>query len=134
MFGLKRMHKRRKLLYERTQNLEKYAKKSREKAIDTVLDKAITPTGLIASFVLGASTQLDITKKVKKNLLNDASRDVLSFISAQMMSYGATTHSQVTPEEEGQSSDDQYSAQTAEKPNDSSKDPISPLKDSETTS
>ncbi|ETX10814.1 hypothetical protein MUS1_12620 [Marinomonas ushuaiensis DSM 15871] len=113
MFGLKRMHKRRKLLYERTQNLEKCAKKSREKAIGAVLDKAITPTGLITSFVLGASTQLDVTKKVKKNLLDGASRDVLSFLSTQMMSYVMTPDSQVALEE-GQPSVDQHSRQTTE--------------------
>lgn len=87
MFGLKRMHKQRVRLYERTQVLEKRAKASREKAVDELFDKAISPAGLMASFVLGASTQLDVTKKIRKNLLNFASRDVLSFLFSQVMAY-----------------------------------------------
>ena len=87
MFGLKRMRQQRERLYFRTQILEKRAKASRDKAVDNLLDKATSPTGLLASFVLGASTQLDITRKARKNLLNGASRDVLSFLISQASAY-----------------------------------------------
>ncbi|WP_421854903.1 hypothetical protein [Marinomonas sp.] len=100
MFGLKRMHKQRDRLYLRTQVLEKRAKLSREKAVDNILDKATSPTGLIASFVLGASTQLDITKKVRKNLLNGASRDVLSFLMSQVSAYMASSTAPASPSPE----------------------------------
>ncbi|WP_339720503.1 hypothetical protein [Marinomonas primoryensis] len=105
MFGLKRMHRQRKHLYERTQRLGKRAKLSRENAIDDVLDKATSPAGLIASFVLGASTQLDITKKIRKSLLNGASRDVLSFLSTQVMAYMATEAPKTATKEENPSVD-----------------------------
>lgn len=87
MFGLKRMRQQRERLYFRTQILEKRAKASRDKAVDNLLDKATSPTGLLASFALGASTQLDITRKARKNLLNGASRDVLSFLISQVSAY-----------------------------------------------
>lgn len=87
MFGIKRMHQQRERLYLRTQLLEKRAKASRDKAIDKALEKATSPEGLIASFVLGATTQLDITRKARKNLLNGASRDVLSFLISQVSAY-----------------------------------------------
>lgn len=87
MFGIKRMHQQRERLYLRTQLLEKRAKASRDKAIDNALEKATSPEGLIASFVLGATTQLDITRKARKNLLNGASRDVLSFLISQVSAY-----------------------------------------------
>ena len=87
MFGLKRMNRQRERLYLRTRILEKRAKLSREKAVDNILDKATSPAGLLASFVLGASTQLDISRKVRKNLLNGASRDVLSFLISQVSAY-----------------------------------------------
>jgi hypothetical protein len=87
MFGLKRMHKQRERLYLRTQILEKQAKATRKKAVDKILDKATSPTGLLASFVLGASTQLDITQKMRKNVLDGASRDVLSFLITQAFAY-----------------------------------------------
>ena len=87
MFGLKRMHKQRDRLYLRTQIFEKQAKMSREKAIDNVLEKVSSPTGLFVSFVLGASTQLDIRRKIRKSLLNGASRDVMSFLIAQVSAY-----------------------------------------------
>jgi hypothetical protein len=103
MFGLKRMHRQRKHLYERTQRLGKRAKLSRENAIDDVLDKATSPAGLIASFALGASTQLDITKKIRKSLLNGASRDVLSFLSTQVMAYMATEAPKTPTKEENTS-------------------------------
>jgi hypothetical protein len=103
MFGLKLMHRQRKHLYERTQRLEKRAKLSRENVIDDVLDKATSPAGLIASFVLGASTQLDITKKIRKSLLNGASRDVLSFLSTQVMTYMATEPPKTPTKEENPS-------------------------------
>lgn len=95
MFGLKQMHQKRERLYLRTQVLEKRAKLSRDNAVDNILDKATSPTGLIASFVLGASTQLDITRKVRKNLLNGASRDVLSFLVAQVSAYVANSTAQM---------------------------------------
>ena len=47
MFGLKRMHRQRVRLYERTQVLEKRAKASREKAVDELFDKATSPAGLM---------------------------------------------------------------------------------------
>lgn len=87
MFGIKRMHQQRERLFLRTQLLEKRAKASRDKAIDKALEKATSPEGLIASFVLGATTQLDITRKARKNLLNGASRDVLSFLISQVSAY-----------------------------------------------
>ena len=87
MFGIKRMHQQRERLFLRTQLLEKRAKASRDKAIDNALEKATSPEGLIASFVLGATTQLDITRKARKNLLNGASRDVLSFLISQVSAY-----------------------------------------------
>ena len=87
MFGIKRMHQQRDRLYLRTQLLEKRAKQSREKAVDNLLDKATSPAGLLTSFVLGATTQLDITRKARKNLLNGASRDVLSFLISQVSTY-----------------------------------------------
>ena len=87
MFGLKRMRQQRERLYFRTQILEKRAKASRDKAVDNLLDTATSPTGLLASFALGASTQLDITRKARKNLLNGASRDVASFLVAQVAAY-----------------------------------------------
>ena len=105
MFGLKSMNRQRKHLYERTQRLEKRAKLSRENAIDDALDKATSPAGLIASFVLGASTQLDITKNIRKSLLNGASRDVLSFLSTQVMAYMATEAPKTATKEENPSVD-----------------------------
>lgn len=95
MFGIKRMHQQRDRLYLRTQLLEKRAKASRDKAIDNALEKATSPAGLIASFVLGASTQLDITRKARKNLLNGASRDLLSFLVAQVSAYLANSTAQM---------------------------------------
>jgi len=57
---------------------------TREWPFDDVLDKRPV-AGLIASFALGASTQLDITKKIRRALLNGASRDVWFFLSTQVM-------------------------------------------------
>jgi hypothetical protein len=94
MFGIKRMNQQRDRLYMRTQLLEKCAKQSREKAVDNLLDKATSPSGLLASFVLGATTQLDITRKARKNLLNGASRDVLSFLMSQVSAYMAVSAEQ----------------------------------------
>ncbi|WP_111638376.1 hypothetical protein [Marinomonas shanghaiensis] len=94
MFGIKRMNQQRDRLYMRTQLLEKRAKQSREKAVDNLLDKATSPSGLLASFVLGATTQLDITRKARKNLLNGASRDVLSFLMSQVSAYMAVSAEQ----------------------------------------
>lgn len=87
MFGINRMYKQRDRLYLRTQILEKRAKVSRDKAIDNLLGKATSPAGLVASFVLGATTQLDITRNVRKNLLNGASKEVWSFVIAQLTAY-----------------------------------------------
>ena len=87
MFGINRMYKQRDRLYLRTQILEKCAKVSRDKAIDNLLGKATSPAGLLASFVLGATTQLDITRNARKNLLNGASKEVLSFVIAQLTAY-----------------------------------------------
>lgn len=100
MFGIKRMHQQRERLYLRTQLLEKRAKASRDKAIDNALDKATSPAGLIASFVLGASTQLDIAQQVRKNLLNGVSRDVLSLLIAQVSAYMASTTAPASPSPE----------------------------------
>jgi len=124
VFGLKRMHKQRERLYLRTQILEKHAKLSREKAVDNILDKATSPAGLIASFVLGASTQLDITKKIRKSLLNGASRDVLSFLSTQVMVYMTTETQKMAMKEESTPTDqaEEMSVQN----------PTEPLKDSKT--
>ena len=104
MFGLKQMQKQREHLYLRTKVLEKRAKISREKAVDNILDKATSPTGLFASFVLGASTQLDITRKLRKNLLNGASRDVLSFLITQGLAY--MNSAQVSDSEKKPSNED----------------------------
>jgi hypothetical protein len=87
MFGINRMYKQRERLYLRTQILEKRAKISREEAIDNLVGKATSPAGLLASFVLGATTQLDITRNARKNLLNGASKEVLSFVVAQLTAY-----------------------------------------------
>lgn len=90
MFGIKRLHRQRDRLYERTQRLEKQASDSRKQAKDTALDIASSPAGLIASFVMGATTQCDISKKARQNLLSGASKDVLSFLSTQVMAYMAS--------------------------------------------
>lgn len=109
MFGLKRMNRQREHLYLRTQILEKRAKLSREKAVDNILDKATSPAGLIASFVLGASTQLDIARKARKNLLNGASRDVLSFLISQVSAYiaNSTAQASTSPANEESKDEDQ---------------------------
>ena len=116
MFGIKRMHQQRERLYLRTQLLEKRAKASRDKAIDNALDKATSPAGLIASFVLGASTQLDITRKARKNLLNGASRDVLSFLLAQVSAYVANSTAQESTSAESRSSDGEEQPTASQQP------------------
>lgn len=131
MFGLKRMNRQRKHLYERTQRLEKRAKLSRENAIDDALDKATSPAGLIASFVLGASTQLDITKNIRKSLLNGASRDVLSFLSTQVMAYMAT-EAPKTPMKEENTPTGQAQEISAQNPVTPLQEPTEPLQDSKT--
>lgn len=85
MFGIRHMQKQRDRLYKRTQLLEKQAKVSRDKALDSSLNKASSPEGLIASFLLGVSTQCDLTKKVRENLLSTASKDLVSFVITQFM-------------------------------------------------
>ncbi|NVK73604.1 hypothetical protein C0J08_15640 [Marinomonas sp. CT5] len=100
MFGIKRMHQQRDRLYRKTQRLEKQAKASRERAIDHALEKATSPEGLIASFVLGASTQLDITRKARKNILNGATKEVMSFLISQLSAYwNAGMQNQSEPEQ-----------------------------------
>jgi hypothetical protein len=116
MFGIKRMHQQRDRLYLRTQLLEKRAKASRDKAIDNALDKATSPAGLIASFVLGATTQLDITRKARKSLLNGASRDVLSFLVAQVSAYVENSTWQANTSAENTSSDGEEQTTASQQP------------------
>ncbi|WP_148039061.1 hypothetical protein [Marinomonas hwangdonensis] len=85
MFGIRHMQKQRDRLYKRTQLLEKQAKVSRDKVLDSSLNKASSPEGLFASFLLGVSTQCDLTKKVRENLLSTASKDLVSFVITQFM-------------------------------------------------
>ena len=114
MFGIKRMHQQRDRLYLRTQLLEKRAKQSREKAVDNLLDKATSPAGLLASFVLGATTQLDISRKARKNLLNGASRDILSFLMSQVSTYMAASAEQKTACKESMTPEDEETPSESE--------------------
>lgn len=91
MFGIRHMQKQRDRLYKRTQLLEKQAKISRDKALDSTLNKASSPEGLFASFLLGASSQCDLTKKVRENLFDTASKDLVSFVITQLMATASTT-------------------------------------------
>ncbi|MBU1296283.1 MAG: hypothetical protein KJ609_13830 [Gammaproteobacteria bacterium] len=130
MFGLKQMHQKRERLYLRTQVLEKRAKLSRDNAVDNILEKATSPTGLIASFVLGASTQLDITRKVRKNLLNGASRDVLSFLMTQVSVYMANSTAQASTSSESMTSESEDRTPSSEEDTSSSATPFVASKDS----
>jgi|UniRef100_A6W0I8 hypothetical protein len=121
MFGIKRMHRQRERLYLRTQLLEKRAKQSREKAVDNLLDKATSPAGLLASFVLGATTQLDISRKARKNLLNGASRDILGFLMSQVSTFMAASAEQKTACKENMAPEDE------ETPSDSDNDFTHPV-------
>lgn len=87
MFGLKQMQRQRHLLYEHTKQLEKQATSSREKAKARALEMAISPTGLLSSFILGASTQCELSQRARRNLLNGTSRDVLNLLSSQWLAY-----------------------------------------------
>ncbi|NLQ16649.1 hypothetical protein HGG82_03290 [Marinomonas sp. M1K-6] len=116
MFGIKRMHQQRERLYLRTQVFEKHAKLSREKAIDNLVDKATSPAGLIASFVLGASTQFDITQKISKSLLNGASKEILSFFIAQFMTASSANDAQTAAADSQKSADDSQKTPVTEAP------------------
>ncbi|MBJ7553552.1 hypothetical protein [Marinomonas spartinae] len=100
MFGLKKMQRERDRLFAKTQQLEKKATTSRNKAKDSILAMAVSPAGLIASFVLGATTQCDISKKARQNLLNGATKEVLSFLSSQVMAYMSADPQKTPPAEE----------------------------------
>ncbi|SBS37586.1 hypothetical protein MSP8886_04187 [Marinomonas spartinae] len=118
MFGLKKMQRERDRLFEKTQQLEKQATTSRNKAKDSILAMAVSPTGLLASFVLGATTQCDISKKARQNLLNGATKEVLGFLSSQVMAY-MSADSQKTPaseEEEAPSQTDRFSQDSPASP------------------
>jgi hypothetical protein len=132
MFGLKQMHQKRERLYLRTQVLEKRAKLSRDNAVDNILDKATSPTGLIASFVLGASTQLDITRKVRKNLLNGASRDVLSFLMTQVSVYMANSTPKTSTSPENMTSGGEDKTPSSEDDNTSPAAPFVAQKETDT--
>ncbi len=114
MFGIRHMQKQRDRLYKRTQLLEKQAKVSRDKALNTSLKKASSPEGLLASFLLGATSQCDLTKKVRENLLSTASKDLVSFVMAQFMATPSTaepTNKTMSDSYQAASDTDDFSSQ-----------------------
>ncbi|MGO1297828.1 MAG: hypothetical protein ACTMIA_11030 [Vibrio sp.] len=103
MFGIKKMKHQRDTLYRQTKQLEQLASVSRTKAKDSALHTASSPPGLLVSFIMGATTQTDLAKHARRNLLSRATRDVFSFLSAQLIagmseSTPAQPPSEPTPE------------------------------------
>ncbi|MFC3024402.1 hypothetical protein ACFODT_11260 [Vibrio zhugei] len=97
MFGIKQMKRQRDTLYCQTKQWENIAAVCRKQAKDRALQTASSPQGLLVSFLLGATTQTDLATHARRNLLSRATRDVFSFLSAQMMASMAKPSQADTP-------------------------------------
>lgn len=86
MFGLKKMRKQRERLYVKTVLLESRAECSRKRFAQDVLDVAISPEGLAASFILGLTTQSDLANKNRSILLKGIRPEFIRFIKEGFLS------------------------------------------------
>lgn len=74
MFGLSRLYQERESLYKRTCGLRDQALHERKSLTKKVLLKMAGPEGIVASFILGLTTQCDQTRKIRSVLLQEASK------------------------------------------------------------
>ncbi|REG82193.1 hypothetical protein [Marinomonas pollencensis] len=92
MFGLSRMRRQRELLYLKTQALEVRAAKSRGNARRSVLTNLVRPEGLLASFMLGLTTQCSILDKERARVLKMACDECIELCKAGFMTFAENNH------------------------------------------